>query len=180
MLRSLAGPTLRKSSLARVIALSVVCASMASLPLYRPGRTAEAACWNNVRPLCDIISRYAISYNGGAGGGSYDISFTLKSGNLSNGTCGAGQADFWFLDDFCEYQVPSTGSGQNTFQYIVRVFPCDATRTQTFNAYIKLKAYDSVGTPMKSGGDPSPFFVDPSQFPSAGTIRSYDCNGNPI
>lgn len=174
---------IRRSMIARSLTICLVLfAMMIALPqtLPSPLRSVEAGCWETV-PLCDIISQYAVSYNGngGSGAGSYDVSFTLAAGNLSTGSCGSGSANFWFLDDSCEYPDPSTGTGEDTFQHIVRVYPCDSTRSQAFNAHIKLKFYDPSGNPIRSGVGPEPFPIDPGDFPYPGSIQ-YDCNGNPL
>jgi len=134
------------------------------LSLVTAARPATASCWKDA-PLCDTISFYGITYNGGQCGGSYDIAFTAKYGFFP-GVCGTGGSDLWSVSD--------GGTGYDTEINVVRVFPYDpnCSRSNPFIAYIKVKAYDAQSNPKKTGAGPSPYFIDPTQFVNPGdTIR---------
>jgi len=131
-------------------------------------KPAEAGCWSTA-PLCQFVSSYAVTYNGGSCGGSYDIAFTLKPGGSFSGVCGNGAADFWSMSD--------GGSGYDENIDTVKVYPNDTTcsRNTPFIAYIKVKALDTQGNGFTTGTDPSPYFIDPRQFTYAGETIQVSC-----
>jgi hypothetical protein len=117
------------------------------------------------------VSFYAITYNGLSSehpcGGSYDLAFTLKGGYSFSGACGVGGADFWSMSD--------GGSGYDERINIVQVYPTDCTRSNPFIAYIKVKASDAQGNGLRTGTNPSPYFIDPTQFTYAGETLQVSC-----
>ena len=155
----------RNRTIARSLTILIMVGVLTALPLSLPGspNTAQAGCWKD-GPLCDIINRYSIVYNGGFGAGSYDISFNFR--HASNGICGFDSADFWSID---------CGSGSNQVSWVIRVYPCDIYRIEPFTVYIKVKGYDVSGNPLKTGVLPTPFTFYPTDFTYVGQTISYYC-----
>jgi hypothetical protein len=128
-------------------------ALLAGLSLVSPG-LAQADCWKHTTSLCSLVLKYGIQYSGGTCPGFYDVSFVFKE---STGSCGGAIADLW--------SVSGMGTGFDEASNIVRVFPNDPyCQGQPFTANIKVKAYDALGTPSRTGTGPSPYVIDPSQF----------------
>jgi len=137
------------------LAIAQVCAMalLIGMSLASPG-SAQTDCWKHTVSLCDLVVKYGIQYSGGTCPGFYDVSFVFKA---SSGTCGGAIADLW--------SVSGMGTGFDEASNIVRVFPHDPyCQRQPFTANIKVKAYDALGTPSRTGTGPSPYVIDPTQF----------------
>jgi hypothetical protein len=174
MLNLLGLNKLRKSTITRFFALTILIPALAGMSLGLPdtSRTAEAQtcfpsllCPNRSFNVAGLVSRIDVTWNGGH---RYRIKFNLAPGVSTTGSCGDGSAT-WIRN----YDASGTdcGSGSTAMDDVFAVNITVGTCSTTFTTSYKVYAYDSGGNSKRVH---SSVTINKSDFTTVGqTITSY-------